>query len=134
MQNQSTVLKMTSYSVVNFKYEINENFTSDENNIPIPFNFGTEFKKVDENNLIAKFTVVIADAEKFPFKLELTIQSSFMSHNWEAQANQAELTIASILFPYVRALITSLTSLAGEQPIILPVMNVAELIKNQQRQ
>ena len=133
MQNENTVLKMTSYSITSFKYEKNKNFKPKENNIQIPIDFQTGFKKVDEDNLVAEFTVNIADEEKFPFFLNLVLQSGFKSSKWETNANQVEVTIASILFPYVRALITSLTATAGEQPIMLPVMNVAEMIKNQQK-
>ena len=133
MQNKSTALEMTSYSITSFKYEKNKNFKPKEKNIQIPLDFQTKFKKVDEDNLIAEFTVDIVDDEKFPFQLSLMLQSGFKSSKWELNANQVELTIASILFPYVRALITSLTATAGEQPIMLPVMNVAEMIKNQQK-
>ncbi len=133
MQNKSTVLEMTSYSITSFKYEKNKNFKPKEKNIQIPIDFQTGFKKVDEDNLVAEFAVNIADEEKFPFFLNLVLQSGFRSSKWETNVNQVEATIASILFPYVRALITSLTATAGEQPIMLPVMNVAEMIKNQQK-
>ncbi|MBQ6882940.1 MAG: protein-export chaperone SecB [Clostridia bacterium] len=133
MQNKSTVLEMTSYSITSFKYEKNKNFEPKEKNIQIPIDFQTGFKKVDEDNLVAEFAVNIADEEKFPFFLNLVLQSGFRSSKWETNVNQVEVTIASILFPYVRALITSLTATAGEQPIMLPVMNVAEMIKNQQK-
>jgi preprotein translocase subunit SecB len=133
MHNKSTVLEMTSYVITGFKYEKNKNFKANEKNIQIPIDFQTGFKKIDENNLIVEFVVNIADEEKFPFILNLTLQSSFRSSKWEENVKQVELTTASILFPYVRALITSLTATAGEQPIMLPVMNVAEMIKNQQK-
>ena len=132
MQNKSTVLEMTSYSIKSFKYEKNKNFKLKEKNIPIPFDFQTSFKKIDDDNLIAEINVSIENDEKFPFLLSLTLQSGFKSSKWESSAKQVELTTTTILFPYVRALITSLTAVAGEQPIILPVMNVAEMMKNKQ--
>lgn len=132
MQNKSTVLEMTSYSIKSFKYEKNKNFKLKEKNIPIPFDFQTSFKKIDDDNLIAEINVSIENDEKFPFQLSLTLQSGFKSSKWESSAKQVELTTTAILFPYVRALITSLTAVAGEQPIILPVMNVAEMMKNKQ--
>lgn len=132
MQNKSTVLEMTSYSIKSFKYEKNKNFKLKEKNIPIPFDFQTSFKKIDDDNLIAEINVSIENDEKFPFQLSLTLQSGFKSSKWESSAKQVELTTTTILFPYVRALITSLTAVAGEQPIILPVMNVAEMMKNKQ--
>ena len=132
MQNKSTVLEMTSYSIKSFKYEKNKNFKLKEKNIPIPFDFQTSFKKIDDDNLITEINVSIENDEKFPFQLSLTLQSGFKSSKWESSAKQVELTTTTILFPYVRALITSLTAVAGEQPIILPVMNVAEMMKNKQ--
>ena len=124
---------MMSYSITSFKYEKNKNFKPKEKNIQIPLDFQTNFKKIDEDNILAEFIVNIANDKEFPFQLNLMLQSEFKSSKWEANVNQVELTIASILFPYVRALITSLTATAGEQPIMLPVMNVAEMIKNQQK-
>lgn len=41
-----------------------------------------------------------------------------------------KINAPSILFPYVRAYISTLTSLSGMAPVILPTINMAEAMKN----
>lgn len=41
-----------------------------------------------------------------------------------------KINAPSLLFPYVRAYISTLTSLSGMAPVILPTINMAEAMKN----
>ena len=133
MQAKNTVLEMTSYKILSFKYEKNKKFNNEQKELQIPFDFKTRFDKIDEDNILAEFLVDIVDEENFPFSLSLDIQGSFKASKWEEHKEQIELTISSILFPYIRALITTLTSTAGEHPITLPIINVATLMRNQKK-
>ena len=40
-----------------------------------------------------------------------------------------EVNGTAILFPYLRSIITTITSSMGIQPIILPTMNIVKMIK-----
>ena len=133
MQAKNTVLEMTSYKILSFKYEKNKKFNNEQRELQIPFDFKTRFDKIDEDNILAEFLVDIVDEENFPFSLSLDIQGLFKASKWEEHKEQIELTISSILFPYIRALITTLTSTAGEHPITLPIINVATLMRNQKK-
>lgn len=89
----------------------------------------TQASGVNEEALMYKHTleVVISNENKsihieivadgmFEFDKELTdVQKS----------NFFNINAPSILFPYVRAYITALTSLAGIQPIVLPTLNLS---------
>lgn len=48
----------------------------------------------------------------------------------EAKENFFKINAPSILFPYVRAYISTLTSLSGMVPVILPTINIVEAMKN----
>ena len=45
----------------------------------------------------------------------------------------AEQNAVAILFPYLRALITTYTGMANVQPLILPPINVAKYIENKKK-
>jgi preprotein translocase subunit SecB len=48
----------------------------------------------------------------------------------KAKENFFKINAPSILFPYVRAYISTLTSLSGMVPVILPTINIVEAMKN----
>lgn len=48
----------------------------------------------------------------------------------KAKENFFKINAPSILFPYVRAYISTLTSLSGMVPVILPTINIVEAMKD----
>lgn len=132
MQGANTIFKLVEYSVINFSYSINKDFSSKEETLQIPFKFTNVITGINEDNFSIDIISKIEEAG-FPFVLNCTIRAVFNVEKWEENKEQNEMTALTILFPYMRTLVTTLTSAAEVQPIILPVMNIVELVKSQRK-
>ncbi|MBE5754075.1 MAG: hypothetical protein E7340_01885 [Clostridiales bacterium] len=133
MQGVNAVFKLVEYNVTEFSYSINNEFSSQEETLQIPFKFSNKITGLDENNFSIDIKAKIEDAKNFPFKLNCAIRAIFNVEKWEENKEQNEMTALTILFPYMRTLVTTLTSAAEVQPIMLPVMNIVELVKSQRK-
>ena len=132
MQGANTIFKLVEYSITDFSYSINKEFSSKEETLQIPFKFTNVISGINEDNFSIDIISKIEDIG-FPFILNCTIRAVFNVAKWEENKEQNEMTALTILFPYMRTLVTTLTSAAEVQPIILPVMNIVELVKSQKK-
>lgn len=74
------------------------------------------------------------DMESSPYRLSLEIAARYESDEpWNEKWEQNAL---AILFPYVRAIVSSVTAQSGREPLVMPTVNIAELFKksNEQQQ
>lgn len=131
MQGQNALLKLTNYKVEMLEYKLNPSFKQTDNQLSMPFAYSSQIIDVDDNNFTIQLAAKISK-ENFPFEVSVTVSGDFFSERWKElnTKKDVELTVNQILFPYVRALISNITSAAGVNPIILPIINVAELLKD----
>lgn len=69
------------------------------------------------------------EKQQLPFLINITIQGIFYFKNWEEKNNRSviENNAIAVLFPYIRTLVTFVTSNANMTPYIIPVMNILAL-------
>jgi preprotein translocase subunit SecB len=92
-----------------------------------------ERKEIKENELIIKlYTKVFGNSEikNYPFEIEVAITGYFDISENEGNIDFEPNAIA-ILYPYIRAIISTYTSSANVMPVILPAINVNAVLKNQ---
>lgn len=131
MQGQNALLKLNNYKVETLEYKLNPLYKQTDNQLQMPFAYSSQIIDVDDNNFTVQLAAKISN-ENFPFEVSVTVSGDFFSERWKElnTKKDVELTVNQILFPYVRALISNITSAAGVNPIILPIINVAELLKD----
>ncbi|MCM1058221.1 MAG: protein-export chaperone SecB [Firmicutes bacterium] len=72
----------------------------------------------------------------YPFRMSVEIEGYFKS-NFEAEEQgieQYEKNAVAILFPYVRAHVSTFTANANVTPLILPTVNVNKLLDRKKQQ
>lgn len=130
-ENQHELL-MHRYWIDKIDYKINPNFQSDNNKVDIKPQFSRAINKVDESKVI----VIIefkTDLETSPFFLNIRINGLFECQGWEGDETGKFLineNTSTILFPYLRQAITTVTGLANVTPLVLPVINTYNLFNN----
>lgn len=85
-----------------------------------------------------KFGKIVVDVayNSNEFKINLKVEGYFeVSDNLEKNEVEEVLTLngTSILFPYVRSMVSMLTSLDSTQAIILPTINTYNLLKGKEK-
>lgn len=126
-------LKFKDYVVNNIEFK--NNFSFDDSPVNIDFDINSEVNFINENEFFLGLEVeLFKDAEKnnYPFNFKVEIIGIFeIDCDDEKQKNiLSEQNSVAILFPYVRALISTYTSAANVSPIILPPINVIKYLQD----
>lgn len=113
------------------RYQITKSLIEISNSSNIDKDIEVEIKKTnaehtEENIFKLMFDVNIKDANK-SLNIDINAEGFF---EFDKELNDSEkssffnINAPAILFPYIRAYITTLTSLSGITPIILPTINL----------
>jgi preprotein translocase subunit SecB len=138
MDNSSDcVLKFNKYEVNKILFVKNVKFRKEEFN-GLDLNIDTNInypKDAEDNSFTVNLKIEIGkDAENnnYPFNIVVEITGFFELDKSELDKMKqfAEINAVSILFPYARALITTITANANIPPVVLPPMNIAGIMAN----
>lgn len=133
-QGIKSVLQFENYIVKNVCFRYNMEYKRDEA-IEIKFDMDVEYHiDIEEGNMqIVLKTYIFNDEEKtkYPFSMEIEVVGFFsMSNASDEQIERFKPNAVAILFPYVRAIVSSYTANANVAPLILPPINVNQLLKS----
>lgn len=127
-----TVLNFKGYRVLDMSYTQNEQFKSSQEKLSFNPNFGVNL--VTDDNDEAKVTLTFVLENELPFNIKVTLEGSFKYNVSEDEANIGldellKKNATAILFPYLRAIVSQLTSMGNEyQPLLIPAMNIGALL------
>lgn len=126
-------LKFLGYSIASLLFKRNENFTPHP--VEIKFDVNSSVKLVDANTANVTINLLLfpnAEESNYPFTMELSFVGEFRIENFDHQKdnNLFEINAVTIMFPYLRALVTTITANANVPPLILPPINVINLLRN----
>ena len=130
--NNRSVLRFDKYIVKTINFEINEEFLSQNKNVNLDFDI--DAKSLSEGNrLIVELRAqIFKDAVKrgYPFEMNVVLKGYFsMVSEGKIDISIFETNAIAILFPYLRALVSSYTANANVTPVLLPAMNINEYIR-----
>lgn len=129
-------LRFKDYIVNNI--EFNNNFNFSDNPVTIDFEIDSDVNFTNENEFLLGLEIeIFREAEKnnypFNFKAEIIGFFEIDTDNQKEKEILSEQNAVAILFPYVRALISTYTSVSNVQPIILPPINVVSYLQQKKQ-
>src|SRR5690625_2455599 len=129
-------LRFIDYRVNDIDYRINQHF--EEKNVSVKFNFSRNVEYLDDEDntmLVSLIISVFEDAEEnnYPFSLKINMTGIFELDDIHESEREsfAEVNAVAILFPYIRSLISTITANVNVPSLILPPINVVNLIKEE---
>lgn len=133
MTNYGSKLRFKDYVVKNVEFKNNIKYSGEE--VEIDFDIDSKAEFENGNKFILYLSIeLFKDAEKnnYPFEFKAELMGSFELEGVEENKKQlyAEQNAVAILFPYLRALITTYTGLANVQPLILPPINIVKYLED----
>lgn len=133
MSNNRSVLRFEKYIVKSISFEANEKFLNEEKGVDLDFDFDTK-SNADGNALEIELSVnIFDDAVKngYPFEMKVILKGFFSIDNGGDNIDISifETNAIAILFPYLRAIVSSYTANANVAPVLLPAMNINEYIR-----
>ncbi len=129
-----SILKFNKYIVNEINFKNNDKFEQSSERISIDFNIHKNIVKKDNNIEVKLSTKIFDKAEKnnYPFEMEVILTGYFTEINNDNNMNFEPNAIA-ILYPYVRAIVSTYTASANITPLLLPAINVNKLIEEQNK-
>lgn len=125
-------LNLVHQNVTNVNFVINYQFKWENKPVKIEPIFSNNIEKLDDNDAKVTISCEIGPLENNPFYLHVDVVGLFNLNGWEEDPISREIvninTIA-ILFPYLRQAVSTITSMSGLPPYVLPVVNTAALFK-----
>lgn len=129
-----SILKLDSYNVLNISFSFNSEYQYQQQGIiEVNPSLTRQIKKIDENKaeVVLAFAIQKTDELPTPFDLEIAIKGIFECEQWETEfPDIMRINTVAILFPFLRALIATVTANASVPPYVLPVLNVEEWLRN----
>lgn len=125
----SNVIKLQRFHIDKILFERMLGHSPSDKKKQIKPIFSRKIVRLEDSVYDVILTVTIdqdTENEKLPFAVETAVGGIFELVGIPEDQHQAALTAnaSAIVFPYLRSTISTAMSLAGVQPIFLPVMNV----------
>ena len=132
MSKINSTLKFKNYIVDTIEYKVNLDYNGEEREID--FDIESSCNLTNNEFILELDLKIYTDAKKnnYPFSMRVKVVGLF-----EVTAEKDEIikkefserNSIAILFPYVRALVTTFTSNANVSPLILPPINVIKYME-----
>ncbi len=143
MDKHASVINFNDYWVdkisFNKNYSLHRKYEGE-----IDFKLGVSYKPT-EKSLLVSVAIKLFDqnfpGSEQPFFLEAIVTGEFVINKKVVQNTNVvnevieealKANTVAILFPYVRNIISALTLLANEEPVILPTINTFSLIRDEE--
>lgn len=132
MKKYESVLKFIRYEVNEIYLKKNINFQPNKEGMAIDLKIKPAIDIKDKNMNITLQTIIFENAEQNnkPFEMKVNLTGYFMADSCNPETLKANAI--AILYPYVRAIVSTYTANANITPLILPPINVNKLIKDQE--
>ena len=129
MEVPKSSLNFLGYKVRSIDFHVNEDFVEDQDTFNIEPELTIEVQREDEIGVVLLSCSVFDDETEYPFTLHIAMEGGFQLNNIPQEKTDDVLSrnAVAIMYPYLRAAVTSITQTAGINPLILPIANVSIL-------
>ncbi|MCH5463435.1 hypothetical protein HC026_05230 [Lactobacillus sp. LC28-10] len=133
-----SVLQFDGYKVTSMEYHRNTNFETPKEQITLDPKLKADHE-VNDNHISVTLSLTVGSLTKksIPFQVDCSVVGSF-TYNPEEDKSEIGLdgfirdNTVAILYPYVRAIIATLTTTSNEFPgYIMPTINVRQVLNQQ---
>lgn len=138
MESINSVLRFENYIINKIQYTKNENYQNKvENNeeakkgIDVDLSIKPNIQVNGEKMIVNLSTYIFKNSieNNYPFELEIEITGFFTTQG--DAVDRFKANAIAIMYPYVRAVVSTYTALANIPPLILPAINVNALLEQQ---
>lgn len=125
MENKSA-LNFEKYVVDTIYYKINNKYNHQKKEVELPFSFDSK-KIIDGNKMQIDLSINIfenSEINNYPFEMRVVLKGYFSLEGDLKNIQKFERNAIAILFPYLRAIVSTYTANANITTVILPAMNI----------
>ena len=128
---EANVLHFLGYTVDELTFNLKPADTVDtEKSIELLPKLSRKIEKTNDENYSISIGVTL-DQEDLPFTAQVSMTGRFLLQGIKNPEQTMKVNAAAILYPYVRAAISMLTTLANVPPVVLPPVNFVKLFEEE---
>lgn len=133
MEKYNSVLKFNRYIVNEIRYKTNKEFKDSNEGTSVDINIIPKIDIKDNDMNITLVTNIFNNAleNNYPFEMQIDITGNFSTEG--DSPDKFVRNAIAILYPYVRAIVSTYTAAANVNALILPAINVNKLIEDQEK-
>lgn len=130
MDEIKSALLFKKYIVNQVFFKTNNKYEEPENGISIKMEITPKVEVDKENMNVTLNCDIFSNAEEnnYPFEMSVSLTGFFSTKG--SSTDVFVKNAIAILFPYIRAIVSTYTANANVPPLILPAINVNKLIEN----
>lgn len=134
MEKYNSVLKFNRYIVNEIRYKTNKEFKDSNEGTSVDINIIPKIDIKGNDMNITLITNIFNNAleNNYPFEMQIDITGNFSTEG--DSLDKFVKNAIAILYPYVRAIVSTYTASANISPLILPAINVNKLIEDQEKE
>lgn len=126
MKKQEAQFRFIDFKVIKSIYQIDVPKFKQGGKLDVNFKFPTELDFAQKNLISFPMEVLIENEDK-SLRIQVGIIGIFESDvDLTKEKSFVEISAPAIIFPYIRAYVSNLTSMSGIQPILLPTYNMTK--------
>ena len=126
---EANVLHFLGYTVDELTFNLKPADTVDtEKSIELLPKLSRKIEKTNDENYSISIGVTL-DQEDLPFTAQVSMTGRFLLQGIKNPEQTMKVNADAILYPYVRAAISMLTTLANVPPVVLPPVNFVKLFE-----
>lgn len=136
MENIKSTLRFIDYYINKIEFYNNEEFEDAPVKIDFKITRKVEYLEDEDNTFLVTLNTRIFENSRennYPFSMNISLTGIFEIDNDDVKNRKtfAEVNSAAILFPYLRAIVSTYSANANIQPLILPPVNVIKMIQEE---
>ena len=126
MKKQEAQFRFLDFKVVKSIYQIDTQKFKQGGKLDVNFKFPTDLDYAQEKLISFPMEVLIENEDK-SLRIQVGVIGIFESDvDITKEKSFIEVSAPAIIFPYIRAYVSNLTSMSGIQPILLPTYNMTK--------
>ena len=126
MKKQEAQFRFIDFRVVKSIYQIDTQKFKQGGKLDVNFKFPTDLDYAQEKLINFPMEVLIENEDK-SLRIQVGVIGIFESDvDITKEKSFIEVSAPAIIFPYIRAYVSNLTSMSGIQPILLPTYNMTK--------
>lgn len=133
MEKYESALKFKKYEVNEIYFKKNNKFEKKEDFTPVELNIIPTIQIENNSMDIILLANIFEGAEEknYPFEMKVELKGYFSVEG--DTPDKFQKNAIAILYPYIRAIVSTYTANANISPLILPAINVNKLIEDRKK-
>mgnify|MGYP005842202281 CR=1 FL=1 len=136
MDKSLSSFQFKRYRVESIEFKVNEGFKPTEK-VKLDFDINADVLVEDAAQQISRVVLSCVVFKNYrrankPFRLKVSVSGEFQFKEKVSDADLckfSEINAVAVLFPYLRAVVTGVTTAANQPPLLLPLINVYEFMR-----